>query len=79
MEKTLNNFHLGEIGKVKRVLSDGKIRQRLFDMGITPGAKIMFKKTSPFGDPIEVSLRGYSLSLRMSEAKSILMEVDAND
>lgn len=79
MIKTLNEFIIGETGHVKKVNSEGRIRQRLFDMGITPGAVIMFKKASPFGDPIEVAVRGYSLALRRNEAKCILMEVSNND
>ena len=64
MEKTLDTFTVGESGVVKAVLGEGKIKRRLFDMGITPGASIMLKKKAPLGDPIEFNVRGYELSMR---------------
>ena len=75
MEKTLDQFKENETGIVKKILVQGRIRQRLFDMGVTPKTVITFKKASPLGDPIEVLVRGYSLTLRKDEAKNILMEV----
>ena len=75
MEKTLKEFKPNEIGKVKKVSSDGRIRRRIYDMGITPGALITLRKIAPLGDPIEVTVRGYELSLRKSEAECIIMEV----
>ena len=62
-----------ESGIVKKVEGEGALRRRLFDMGITPGAKITMRKTAPLGDPIEVNLRGYELSLRKAEAQAILL------
>ena len=53
---------------------DRKIRRRLFDMGVTPGAEILLRKKAPLGDPIEVSLRGYELTLRKTEAELVTME-----
>ena len=53
---------------------DRRIRRRLFDMGVTPGAEIMLRKKAPLGDPIEVSLRGYELTLRKTEAEFVTME-----
>lgn len=76
MEKTLKEFTVGEKGVVKKVTADGRIRRRLFDMGVTPGAEIVMKKVAPLGDPIEVTLRGYELSLRKSEAECVEMEVE---
>ena len=76
MEKTLDLFSIGEIGTVKTVAADGKIKRRLFDMGITPGAEIFMRKRAPLGDPIEITLRGYELTLRKSEAVCVLMEVN---
>jgi len=76
MEKTLKEFVPGEKGKVIKIDADCKIRRRLFDMGVTPGTLILMKKIAPFGDPIEVMLRGYELSLRKEEANKILMEIE---
>jgi Fe2+ transport system protein FeoA len=74
MEKRLNAFAPNEKGIVKTVVAEGKIRRRLFDMGVTPGAEIVMVKTAPLGDPIEVNVRGYELSLRKSEAETVLLE-----
>lgn len=73
MEKTLDLFSVGEIGTVKSVSGEGKIKRRLFDMGITPGAEILLRKKAPLGDPIEITVRGYELTLRKTEAACILM------
>ena len=75
MEKTLKEFTVGERGVVKKVTVGGRIRRRLFDMGVTPGVEIVMKKVAPLGDQIEVTLRGYELSLRKSEAECVSMEV----
>lgn len=75
MEKFLDQFQPEERGMVKKVLAEGKIKRRLFDMGVTPGAEIVLRKTAPLGDPIQVSLRGYELSLRKSEARLVSMIV----
>ena len=75
MEKTLNNFSIGETGIVKKVSGEGNIRRRLLDMGITPGAEIFMRKRAPLGDPIEITVRNYELTLRKSEAECILLEV----
>ena len=76
MEKLLSEFKIGEKGFVKSVAGDGPIRRRLFDMGVTPGAKIVLKKCAPLGDPLEVNLRGYELTLRKAEASFVTMEVE---
>ena len=77
MEKTLKEFTVGEKGIVKKITAEGRIRRRLFDMGVTQGAEIVMKKIAPLGDPIEVTLRGYELSLRKSEAECVEMEVQS--
>ena len=77
MEKTLNLFSIGEIGVVKKVSGEGNIRRRLLDMGITPGAEIFMRKKAPLGDPIEITVRNYELTLRKTEAECILLEVKA--
>lgn len=73
MEKTLDVFEIGESGRVKAVAGEGKIKRRLFDMGITPGAEILMRKRAPLGDPIEVTVRGYELTLRKTEAACVTM------
>ena len=75
MEKTLNQFVVGERGIIKSVSGEGKIKRRLFDMGITPGAEVYMRKKAPLGDPIEVTIRGYELTLRKTEAACVTMEV----
>lgn len=75
MEKTLDLFSVGEIGIVKAVVGEGLIKRRLFDMGITPGAEVYMRKKAPLGDPIEITVRGYELTLRKTEATCIKTEV----
>ncbi len=75
MEKTLNLFAIGESGTVKKVSGEGNIRRRLLDMGITPGAEVFMRKKAPLGDPIEITVRNYELTLRKTEAECILLEV----
>ncbi len=72
--KTLDTFKIGERGIVKKVYGEGRVKRRMFDMGITPGVEIMLRKKAPLGDPIEVSLRGYELTLRNTEACLVEME-----
>lgn len=74
-EKLLNELKPGESGVVKKVDGEGKIRRRLFDMGVTPGASVAVRKVAPLGDPIEVTLRGYELTLRKTEASCVTVEV----
>ncbi|MBO5526234.1 MAG: ferrous iron transport protein A [Clostridia bacterium] len=75
MEKTLDNFVPNERGVIKNVTGEGRVRRRLFDMGVTPGAEILLRKKAPLGDPIEIKIRGYELTLRKSEAACVVMEV----
>ncbi len=75
MLKTLDQFQIGETGVVKSVGGEGRIKRRLFDMGITNGAEIFLRKRAPLGDPIEVTIRGYELTLRKTEASCVSMEV----
>ena len=74
--KLLSQLEIGEKAVVKVVNGEGAVRRRLFDMGITPGAEIYLRKKAPLGDPLEVSVRSYELSLRISEAACITMEVN---
>ena len=75
MQKMLNEFAIGESGVVKAVGGEGKIKRRLFDMGITPGAEVFLRKKAPLGDPVEITVRGYELTLRKTEAQFVTMEV----
>lgn len=75
MIKRLNDFAVGESGKINAVTGEGKIRRRLFDMGVTPGAELIMRKKAPLGDPIEITIRGYELTLRKSEAACVEVEV----
>lgn len=72
--KTLDDLKLGQSGTVVRLGSSGALRRRIIDMGITPGAVVKKIKAAPFGDPIVIVVRGYELSLRISEAKQIYLE-----
>ena len=76
MIKKLSEFSIGEQGIIVKVEGDGKIRRRLFDMGVTPGAQVYLRKKAPLGDPIEVTIRGYELSLRKIEAESVSVKVE---
>ena len=73
MEKLLKDLKIGEEGIVKRVGGDGAGRRRLFDMGVTPGAPVKMRKLAPMGDPVEVTLRGYELTLRKNEAEWVFV------
>ena len=76
MEKRLDEFEIGESGVIVSVAGEGRIRRRLFDMGVTPGAQVYLRKVAPLGDPIEVTLRNYELTLRKSEAECIIVKVN---
>ena len=77
MEKTLDKLTIGEFGDVKFIGGEGKIRRRMLDMGITPGTEVYLRKMAPLGDPIEITLRGYELTLRKSEANLVILELGA--
>lgn len=70
----LSELKIGERATVKAVRGEGMVRRRLFDMGITPSAEIYLRKKAPLGDPMEISLRGYELTLRKAEAANVEME-----
>ena len=69
--KLLSQLTIGERGTVVAVNGEGAIRRRLFDMGITPGAEVYLRKKAPLGDPIEIAIRGYELTLRKAEAAHV--------
>ena len=73
MDKRLSELAVGETGSVVKVAGEGRIRRRLFDMGITPGAEVFMRKLAPLGDPMEITVRGYELTLRKSEAECVVV------
>ena len=75
MLKRLDEFLVGETGLIKKVEGEGRLRRRLFDMGVTPGVTVYLRKKAPLGDPLEVTIRGYELTLRKSEAALVYLEV----
>lgn len=74
--KTLDQLHLNQMAKVKKLTGQHHLKHKLADMGITPGTKITLKRIAPMGDPIEINLRGYELSLRKNDAQMIVVEED---
>ena len=76
MLKKLDEFQIGETGLIKMVEGEGRLRRRLFDMGVTPGTSVYLRKKAPLGDPLEITIRGYELTLRKSEANLVVMEVE---
>ena len=71
--KTLRDVAIGETATVRRLVGEGALKRHSMDMGITKGVEVFVRKVAPLGDPIEVTVRGYELSLRKSEAESVLV------
>ena len=72
--KTLRDVKIGQSAKVVKIYGEGAVRRRIMDMGITRGVDIRIRKVAPLGDPLEVTVRGYELSLRKSDAAMIEVE-----
>ena len=72
--KTLRDAKVGETVKVVRLNGSGAIKRRIMDMGITKGVEIYVLKVAPLGDPVEINLRGYELSLRKADAEMVEIE-----
>jgi len=70
----LTELHVGERGKIFKVEGEKRIRRRLFDMGVTPGAEVYLRKVAPLGDPIEITIRNYELTLRKNEAGCVYLD-----
>lgn len=70
---TLKEIKCGETVKVTKIQGEGHIRRRIMDMGITKGCEVFVRKVAPLGDPIEVTVRGYELSLRKADAEMIVV------
>lgn len=75
---TLNELSKGETGKIKAVGGEGALRLRLLDMGLIPRTTVELVKIAPMGDPIEIRVRGYELTLRIDDAKKIEIEKAGN-
>ena len=73
--KKLVELAVGSSGTIVRVMGEGKVRRRLFDMGVTPNASFFVRKKAPLGDPIEITIRGYELTLRKTEAYLVTLKV----
>lgn len=71
---TLRDVKVGETVRVSRLSGEGPVKRRIMDMGITKGVEIYVRKVAPLGDPIEVTVRGYELSLRKADAEMILVD-----
>lgn len=69
--KTLKELQPNEMGTVVKLHGEGAVKRRIMDMGITKGCRIFVRKVAPLGDPIEVSVRGYELSIRKADAEMI--------
>ncbi len=72
--KTLKDVSIGQTVKVKKLSGEGPVKRRIMDMGITKGVEIYVRKVAPLGDPVEITVRGYELSLRKADAEMIEVE-----
>lgn len=72
--KTLRDVNCGETVTVVKLEGEGAVKRRIMDMGITKGASVYVRKVAPLGDPIELTVRGYELSLRKADAEKIIVE-----
>ena len=72
--KTLKEVSNGSTVKVVKLIGEGAVKRRIIDMGITKGVEIFVRKTAPLGDPVEVTVRGYELSLRKADTEMILVQ-----
>lgn len=72
--KTLREANIGDTVKVVRLHGEGAVKRRIMDMGITKGVEVYVRKVAPFGDPVEVAVRGYELSLRKVDVEMVEVE-----
>ena len=73
-QHSLRDLHPGPSGRIIAIEGTGALKRRLIDMGLTPGCDVFVRKVAPLGDPIEINIRGYELSLRKDDAEKILLE-----
>ena len=74
MVKTLKDVKIGKSCKVVKLHGEGAIKRRIMDMGITKGVEVYVRKVAPLGDPVEINVRGYELSIRKADAELILVD-----
>ena len=72
--KTLKEIPCGETARVKKLTGEGPVKRRIMDLGITKGVDVFVRKVAPLGDPVEITVRGYELSVRKADAEMILVE-----
>lgn len=72
--QTLRETACGKTVTVKKIDGEGAVRRRIMDMGLTKGTQVLVRKVAPLGDPIELTVRGYELSIRKADAQNILVE-----
>ena len=72
--KTLRDVAIGDSAKVKKLHGEGAVKRRIMDMGLTKGVEVTVQKVAPLGDPLEITVRGYQLSLRKADAEMVEVE-----
>lgn len=72
--KTLRDVNVGQVATIKRLHGEGALKRRIMDMGLTKGTEVYVRKVAPLGDPMELTVRGYELSVRKSDAEKIEVE-----
>ena len=75
MTTNLKEVKIGDICKVVKLHGEGAVKRRIMDMGITKGVEVYVRKVAPLGDPIEVTVRGYELSIRKADAETVEVEI----
>lgn len=76
MLKALSDLKAHDKGKVKQVTGQGQLKKKLLDMGVLPGSELEVLRVAPLGDPVEIRIKGYNLSLRKEEARQVSVEVE---
>lgn len=71
---TLKDLKVGQSGTIANVAGEGALRLRLLDMGLVPGTKVLLQKVAPLGDPIQIQVRGYELTIRLEDANKITIQ-----
>ena len=71
---TLRDVKIGQSAKVKKLTGEGAVKRRIMEMGLTKGTEVTVRKVAPLGDPIEVTVRGYELSIRKADAEMVVVE-----
>ena len=75
--RTLKDVRVGETVKIRKITGEGAVKRRIMDMGLTKGVELKIRKVAPLGDPIELTVRGYELSIRKADAMMVELEDQA--